>query len=167
VLLREAHGRTRHDFAQFVRPTSHLTREVRNVANIEELAWQAIDCGFAIHRDLGPGLFESVYETLMASLLERRGLRVECQKPISFTYENIILKDAFRADLLVEGKLLIELKSVEKAAPVYPKQLLTYLRLMDLPLGLLMNFGAPTFKEGLQRILNSKADLTQIEIRGR
>jgi len=137
------------------------------MTDIESLARHAIDCGFAIHRDLGPGLFESVYQTLMVKLLEQRGLRVEAQKPISFVYAGIRFEDAFRADLLVEERLLVELKSLERVATVHSKQLLTYLRLMDLPLGLLMNFGAATFKEGVQRVLNAKADLSQVEIRRR
>lgn len=111
--------------------------------NIELLARKAVDRGFAIHRDLGPGLLESVYETLLLRSLELDGLRVQRQKPISFEYHGIRLEEGFRADLLIEDQLLIELKSVEKLAPVHTKQVLTYLRLMNLPLGLLMNFGAP------------------------
>lgn len=135
------------------------------MTDVEEIARQAVDCGLTIHRDLGPGLFESVYETLMATLLTQRGLRVERQRPVSFVYANVTFEDAFRADLPVEEKLLIELKSVERIAPVHAKQLLTYLRLMNLPLGLLMNFGGVTFKEGLQRIINPRTDLSQLEIR--
>ena len=122
---------------------------------IEALAREAVDCGFRIHRDLGPGLLESVYESIMVRSLEKRGLRVTCQKSISFTYDGLTFDDAFRADLVIEGRLLVELKSVEKIAPVHGKQVLTYLRLMKLPLGLLMNFGAATFKEGVQRIANN------------
>jgi GxxExxY protein len=130
----------------------------------EQLARHVVDCGYALHRDLGPGLLESVYETLLFQLLQQRGLHVERQKPISFVYNDISLDDAFRADLLVEGELLVELKSIEKIAPVHMKQVLTYLRLMNLPLGLLVNFGAATFKEGVQRVLNTRADMSKIEI---
>lgn len=132
--------------------------------DIEDLARRALKCGLSIHRDLGPGLLETVYESLMAQSLMELGLRVERQKPVSLNYGTMRLDDAFRADLLVEGKLLIELKSVEKIAPVHPKQVLTYLRLLDLPLGLLMNFGAATFKEGVQRVLNARADLSQVRV---
>lgn len=116
--------------------------------DIEALAREAVDCGYKIHLEIGPGLLESVYEQLLARSLEKRGLRVVRQKLISFD-------DAFRADLLVEERLLVEVKSAERTAAVHIKQTLTYLRLMKLPLGLLMNFGLPTFKEGVQRIANS------------
>lgn len=132
--------------------------------DIEDLARRAIKCGLSIHRNLGPGLLEGAYEALMAQALMREGLHVERQKPIALAYDGIKLEDAFRADLLVESKLLIELKSVEKIAAVHPKQVLTYLRLLDLPLGRLMNFGAATFKEGVQRILNARADLSRIRV---
>lgn len=132
--------------------------------DIEELARCALKAGLAIHRDLGPGLLESAYETLLAETLARQGLQVERQKSISLVYADIRLDDAFKADLLVDGKLLIELKSVEKVAPVHAKQVLTYLRLLNLPVGLLMNFGAATFKEGAQRILNPRADLSQLRM---
>jgi len=123
-----------------------------------------MDCGLSIHRDLGPGLLESAYEVLLAESLLQRGLRVERQKAVPLIYNNIRIDDAFRADLLVESQLLIELKSVETLAPVHSKQVLTYLRLLDLPLGLLMNFGAATFKEGVHRVLNMKADTSRIEL---
>src|SRR5687768_11512504 len=96
---------------------------------IEEVAEQAVDCGFKIHKELGPGLLESVYEALLAASLERRGLRVERQKPIAIEYDGLKLVEGFRVDLLIEGRLIIEVKSVERLAPVHPKQLLTYLRL--------------------------------------
>jgi GxxExxY protein len=108
-----------------------------------------------VHRGLGPGLLESVYEVVLARTLEKRGFRVARQKPISFVFDDIEFEDAFRTDILVEDTLLIEVKSVERSAPVHGKQLLTYLRLMKLPLGFVMNFGAPSFKEGVQRIANN------------
>jgi GxxExxY protein len=123
-------------------------------ADIEGLATIAIDCGFKLHTGLGPGLLESVYEALLCESLKTRGLRVERQKPIDIVYEGVSLNEGFRADILVEGRLLIELKSVERIAPVHGKQVLTYLRLLHLPLGLLMNFGAATFKEGIKRVSN-------------
>ena len=123
--------------------------------DIEVLAREAVDCGFGIHCNLGPGLLESVYESILAKSLEKRGLHVVRQHSVSFTYDGLHFDDAFRVDIVVEGRLLVELKSVEKIAPVHGKQVLTYLRLMHLPLGLLMNFGAATFKEGVQRIANN------------
>lgn len=103
---------------------------------------------------LGPGLLESVYEILLCELLKDRGLHFERQVPVTIRYGAIIVENAFRADILVERKLVIELKSTEQHAPVHAKQLLTYLRLMDLPLGLLINFGAASFKEGVRRLAN-------------
>ena len=121
---------------------------------LEELARIAVDCGFKLHEALGPGLLESVYEACLTESLMQRGLKVERQKPISIRFAGLVLDEGFRADLLVEGMLLIELKSTERFNAVHAKQVLTYLRLMNLPLGLLMNFGAYTFREGLRRISN-------------
>lgn len=126
---------------------------------IERLATIAVDCGFRVHGGLGPGLLESVYEAVLAHSLRARGLAIERQKPVPIRLPGIILDEGFRADLLVEGKLLIELKSAERSAPVHGKQVLTYLRLMDLPLGLLMNFGTATFKEGVKRVANNRSSL--------
>jgi iron complex transport system substrate-binding protein len=122
--------------------------------DIEELARRAIDCGFRIHKKLGPGLLESVYEAVLATSLANEGLRVERQKPIAIRFEGLDIADAFRADLLIEGTLIIEVKSLERCAPVHAKQLLTYLRLTEQPLGLLMNFGCETFRDGLKRVVN-------------
>ncbi len=97
---------------------------------------------------------ESVYESVLAKALEKRGLRVERQKPISFVYDDIPFDEGFRVDLLVDDRVVVDLKSVEKLAPVHSKQLLTYIRLMNLLVGLLLNFGASTLKEGLHRIVN-------------
>lgn len=128
------------------------------MTDIEDCARVAVDCGLRIHRDLGPGLLESVYEAVLADGLRRRGVSVERQKPISFQYDGVQFNEGFRADLMVEGNLIVELKSVERLAPVHGKQLLTYLRLAGQPLGLLMNFGAETFKEGCKRIVNNHTD---------
>ena len=122
--------------------------------DIEELAGVAIDCGLKIHMDLGPGLLESFYEGALSAALIRRGLSVETQRPISVEYEGLVL-DGFRADILVERSLIIEVKSIERLAPVHGKQLLTYLRLMKQPLGLLLNFGCATFREGVKRVVNN------------
>jgi GxxExxY protein len=121
---------------------------------IEALAKIAVDCGYRLHRDLGPGLLESVYEILLAEYLAERGLKVARQVKVPIAHKGRVLDEAFRADLLIEGKLLIELKSAERISLVHAKQVLTYLRLMQLPLGLLMNFGQGTFKDGLKRVAN-------------
>ena len=121
---------------------------------LEDIARISVDCGFKLHQALGPGLLESVYEVCLASSLADQGLSVERQRPIPIRYNGLQFEEGFRADILVEGMLLIELKSTERYAAVHAKQVLTYLRLMNLPLGLLMNFGAPTFKDGVRRLLN-------------
>jgi GxxExxY protein len=122
--------------------------------DIEELARIAIDAGLGVHRTLGPGLFESVYEAVLTLELSRRGLSVVRQAPISLHYDGVPLGEGFRADLLVEDRLVIEVKSIERLSPLHGKQLLTYLRLLDQPLGLLMNFGNEMFREGLRRVVN-------------
>lgn len=121
---------------------------------LDDITGVIVDAALHVHRELGPGLLESVYEVVLARALEKRGLRVERQRPVSFEYDGMIFEEGFRTDLLVEGVVIVELKSVEKLAPVHGKQLLTYLRLTELPVGLLINFGAATLKEGLQRIVN-------------
>lgn len=123
-------------------------------ADIEALAREVVDCGFHLHKDLGPGLLEGAYETLMAAELGRRGLDVARQVPVPLKYKGVVVDNAFKIDLLVDRRLIVELKSIERLAPVHGKQVLTYLRLMGLPLGLLMNFGQSTFKDGLRRIAN-------------
>ena len=122
---------------------------------LEALARLCVDRGFRIHRDLGPGLLESAYELLLFESLRREGLQVVRQQPVPIEHDGIVILDAFRIDLLVEDKLLIEIKSTERHAAVHAKQLLTYLRLMKLELGLLMNFGLATYKEGVSRIVNN------------
>ncbi|ESQ77223.1 GxxExxY protein [Asticcacaulis sp. AC402] len=135
------------------------------MADVEEIARIAVDCAFHIHRDLGPGLLESVYEAVMADALTRHNLLAERQKPIDFTYAGTLFREGFRADLMIEGKLIIELKSVERLAPVHGKQLLTYLRLTNQPLGLLMNFGTAVFKDGLQRVVNNHMNFESSRLR--
>ena len=129
------------------------------MADIEELARIAIDCGFHIHKALGPGLLESVYEMLLAERLSRSGCGIERQKLLPVEFDGLKLAEGYRVDLLVGGKLIIEVKSVERLLPVHSKQLLTYVRLARQPVGLLMNFGGATFREGLQRIVNGPADI--------
>ena len=122
------------------------------------VARDVVDAAYQIHAKLGPGLLESVYETVLAFKLERRGLRVRRQVPVSIVYEGIRFDEGFRADLIVENEVIVELKSVEAVAPVHKKQLLTYLRLADKRLGLLINFGASLIKEGITRVVNSLED---------
>ena len=121
---------------------------------LDDITGTIVDVALKIHIGLGPGLLESVYEAVLAKAIERRGLRVERQKIIVFEYDGIVFDEGFRTDILVESKVIVELKSVERLAPVHGKQVLTYLRLMHLPVGLLINFGAATLKEGLHRIVN-------------
>lgn len=125
------------------------------MTDVEALATVAIDCGLDIHRRVGPGLLESAYEAILAAALERRGLAVERQKTISVSFDGLRIDAGFRADLLVERALPIELRSVDRLASVHVRQVLTYLRFLEQPLGLLMNFGGDTFREGLRRIVNN------------
>lgn len=122
--------------------------------DLEEIASDVISVSLRLHRQLGPGLLESVYEVVLAGKLAKMGYVVARQRPIAFEFEGLRFTDAFRIDLLVEEKLLMEIKSAEKLSPVHGKQLLTYLRLTKQPLGLLINFGGETLKEGIRRVVN-------------
>ncbi len=119
-----------------------------------EIATQVVDASFKIHTTLGPGLLESVYETVLAHELSKRGLRVLRQQGIPVEYEGVHMDIGFRADLIVEDKVIVEIKSVEVVAPVHKKQLLTYLRLADKRLGLLINFDSALIKDGIFRVVN-------------
>ena len=142
-----------------------VTKGTKHEMDVEEISVIVVDAAFHIHKELGPGLLESVYESVLARALERRGLRVERQKTVSFDYDGMRFDDGLRVDLLVNGKLVVELKSVETPASVHPKQLLTYLRLLNLPLGLLINFGAAMFKEGCKRVLNGHQSFVSSRLR--
>ncbi len=122
--------------------------------DIEAVAGEIVDAAVKLHMRLGPGLLESAYEALLEKELERRGLRVERPKAIALACDGIRIEDAYRVDLLVEGAVIVELKSVEELAPVHMKQLRTYLKLLDLRLGFLINFGAPRLVDGLHRAVN-------------
>ena len=122
--------------------------------NENEIARQIVDAAFNIHTTLGPGLLESAYQAVLIYELRKRGLLVEAEKPVPVKYESVQLDIGFRADLVVEDKVIVELKSIEQIASVHKKQLLTYLRLADKRLGLLINFGAPLIKDGITRIVN-------------
>ena len=120
-----------------------------------ELSRVVDDGALTVHRALGPGLLESVNELALAHELAQRGLSVECQVPIPIEYQGVVLGEGFRADLIVEGKVLLELKSVEHLTALHRKQIQTYLRLTGLKLGLLLNFGAALMKDGIIRCVNA------------
>ena len=119
-----------------------------------EIARQIVDAAYKIHTTLGPGLFESVYEAVMAQELSKRGLQFKRQQPLPVVWENLHLEAGFRADLIVENKVIVEIKSVEAIAPVHRKQLLTYLRLSNKRLGILINFDVNLIKDGIARVVN-------------
>jgi iron complex transport system substrate-binding protein len=133
--------------------------------NLEEISAVVVDAAYHLHRDLGPGLLESVYEAVLAGVLSERGLSVVRQKSVPVKFNGMAFDEGFRVDLLVAEALVVELKSVENLAPVHHKQLLTYLRLMRLPVGLLINFGAATFKDGVRRIVNDHHDFASSRLR--
>jgi len=121
---------------------------------LDDITEAIIDAAIKIHRDLGPGLLESVYEALLAHALEKRGFHVQRQVVIRFEYDGLVFEEGFRSDLIVDHQVMVELKSIEKLAPVHGKKLLTYLRLANKRVGLLMNFGENTLVDGLRRIVN-------------
>ena len=125
-----------------------------NYFSENQIAQIVVDAAFHIHKELGPGLLESVYEVVLARDLEKRGLTVVRQKPVPIIYDGVKFDEGFRADIVVQDKVLIELKSIEEIAQVHKKQLLTYLRLMDKRLGLLINFGTSMIKNGIFRVVN-------------
>ena len=119
-----------------------------------EIATIVVDAAFKIHNTLGPGLFESVYEATLDFELRKRGLRIDQQVGFPVHYEGVKLSLGFRPDLIIENKVIVEVKSIEALAPVHKKQLLTYLRLLDLRLGLLINFNVDLIKNGIHRVVN-------------
>ncbi len=121
---------------------------------IEIVGKEVVDAAVMVHRELGVGLLESVYEIVLEYELDRRGLRVQRQVPVHISYQGKEFSEAFRIDIMVEEMVVLELKSVEEVSRAHFKQTLTYLRLADKRLGFLLNFGAPTMKEGITRIVN-------------
>ena len=119
-----------------------------------EIATIIVDSAFRVHTTLGPGLLETVYQAALAYELEKRGLKIVLERGIPATYEDVRLELGFRADIVVENKVIIEIKSIESLAPVHGKILLTYLRLADLRLGLLINFNVALIKDGIRRVAN-------------
>jgi GxxExxY protein len=125
--------------------------------DFNQLSSSIIKAAIAVHRELGPGLLESVYQSCLAIELRDMGLEVQTEVPLPVVYRgHIIEEQGFRLDLLIEGKIIVELKSVEQVQPVHKKQLLTYLRLANKPLGLLINFNEVLLKEGITRIVNGQ-----------
>lgn len=122
---------------------------------IDRVSGEVVDECIRIHRELGPGLLESVYEVVLAAALARRGFKVDRQMPVDISYDGLSLPAAFKIDLLVENALILEIKSVERLGNVHAKQLLTYLRLTGLQVGLLLNFSGETMKEGIRRVVNN------------
>jgi iron complex transport system substrate-binding protein len=121
---------------------------------LNRLTKQIIGAALRIHSALGPGLFESVYEIVLARDLARRGLSVERQKPVTFEFDGMHFKEGFKADLVVGRAVIVEVKSVSEVAPVHCRQLLTYLRLMNYRVGLILNFNTVHLKDGIKRVAN-------------
>lgn len=130
-------------------------RNTISTRSLDDITGAVVDAAVKIHRSLGPGLLESVYAAVLTRTLVRQGFKVERHKLVRFEYDGMVFDDGFRVDLLIDDRVVIELKSVETLAPVHAKQVLTYLRLLKLQVGLLINFGGGTLKEGLQRIVNN------------
>lgn len=123
---------------------------------INEITGQIVDAAYGIHSGLGPGLLESVYEAVLARDLARRGLSTGRQKVIIFDFDGMRFEEVLRVDLLIQGFVVVELKSIEELAPLHMKQVLTYLRLLHLPVGLLINFGGARFRDNVRRIVNDR-----------
>ena len=133
-----------------------ITRPERIVIpeDIEHMATIAVDAAFAVHLEFGPGLLESAYEACFARELELRGINYQRQLPVPLNYKGKLIEVGFRADVVIGGKLLLELKAVEQVIPVHMAQVITYLKIRKLPLGLLINFNEVLIKDGIQRVLN-------------
>lgn len=122
--------------------------------DIDDITGDVLNVALRLHRELGPGLLESVYEMLLAGRLAQMGYAISRQRPVDVHFDGLCFENAFKIDLLVDNRLIVEIKSVERLMPAHGKQLLTYLRLTRQPVGLLINFGGATLKEGVKRIVN-------------
>jgi len=131
--------------------------------NENEIARRVLDSAFVVHTKLGPGLLESVYEVALAHEVRKLGLETERQKPMPIRYDGILFEEGYRADLLVDDKVIVELKSVAALSAVHAKQVLTQLRLSGLKLGLLINFGETHLKNGIKRIINGQLETGPME----
>lgn len=145
----------RERFVLFRFAPLRLCGKLPSLMHENEIARIIVDSAFKIHTTLGPGLLESVYETVLAYELEGRGLNVRTQQPIPVIYEKVKLDLGFRADIIANDRVVVEVKSVEAVAPVHAKQLRTYLRLTDTKLGLLINFNVDLIKDGIKRVVNN------------
>ena len=130
----------------------------------DEITGTTIEIAIEIHRALGSGLLESVYEAILAHELRLHGLKVRRQQPIRFQHGDMLFDEAFRADLIVEDTVVVEIKAVARLDPVYARQILTYLRLLDLPAGLVLNFGEKTMLAGTKRIVNKLQPFAQSRV---
>jgi GxxExxY protein len=128
--------------------------ETAEMRSVDEISAIVVDTAIGIHRDLGPGLLESVYEAVLAGRLTDRGLNVQRQVPVPLDFDGRHYEVAFRIDILVEDRLILEIKAVEQLSKAHSRQLLTYLRLFQQPVGLLLNFSGATMKEGIRRMVN-------------
>jgi iron complex transport system substrate-binding protein len=123
-----------------------------------EITGDILDAAIKLHRRFGPGMLESIYEQLLEAELRKRGHKVERQKSVSFEYDGMLLENAFRVDLLVDDIIVVELKAAEEMKPVFAKQVKTYLVAMNLQVGVLLNFGMKTLKDGYVRVVNGFQD---------
>lgn len=121
--------------------------------SLNEISGNVVDCAFRVHKNLGPGLLESIYEDALCYEFKKRGIQHERQKALKVPYDDTFLDTLFRLDLIVEGKIVVELKCVDKLSPVHEAQILTYLKITKLKLGLLFNFNTPLIKDGIRRII--------------
>mgnify|MGYP003580117768 CR=1 FL=1 len=133
--------------------------------DIDQISGDVLDLSIRLHRELGPGVLETVYETVLAGQLARMGYQIARQRPVDIEFEGFRFDAAFRIDILVEEKLLVEIKSVDQLHPAHAKQLLTYLRLTKQPVGLLINFGGATLKEGFRRLVNDYRPSASLRLR--
>jgi len=135
-----------------------MTSQNHSEMTENEIGKIIVDCAVRLHMELGPGLFESVYEVLLVHLLQEAGLKVERQVPIPIQFRGIRFDEGFRADIIVEDKVILELKSIESVSKAHKKQVLTYLKLTGKKLGYLLNFGEGMMKDGISRIMNGQIE---------
>ena len=126
--------------------------------HIDQITHEVIGVAMRLHSEIGPGLLESVYETILAGRLASMGYKVDRQRPIDVVFDGIEFREVARADLVIDDRLVVEVKSTENLHPVHAKQVLTYLRLLHMPVGLLINFGEPTLRQGIRRLVNDHKD---------
>jgi GxxExxY protein len=142
-----------------------MTDQQKEIVDIDVITTAILDASIEVHRELGPGLIESVYEALLAHVLTQRGFSVRRQVPVRIEFRGVAIDEAFRADLIVDGRVIVELKAVSRQDPVFARQLFTYLRVTRLQVGLLINFGQLTLLAGVKRIVNGLPDSGATRIR--